>query len=124
MNRYQEITLTRPQAWLALALTIGCEVGATLSVKAADGFTRPIPAGASLVGYGVAVLLLAKVLEVIPTSITYTIWTGAGAALVVVLGVLIFGDHITGRGLLGIVLVITGIVILNLSGATPAEPPL
>jgi multidrug transporter EmrE-like cation transporter len=124
MNRYQQITLTRPQAWCVLALTIGCEVGATLSLKTSDGFTRPLPSAASVFGFALAIVFLAKVLEVIPTSIAYTVWTGVGSALVVVFGIVVFGDDITMRGLLGIVLVVTGVVILNMSGATPAEPPL
>ncbi len=124
MKRYQELTLTPRQAWLTLALTIGSEVSATLALKASDGFTRPIPAVGSFVGFALAIVFLAKVLEVIPTSIAYTVWTGAGSALVVVFGIVVFGDHITLRGVLGIVLVITGVTILNLSGASPAEPPL
>ncbi len=124
MKRYQELTLTPRQAWLTLALTIGSEVSATLALKASDGFTRPIPAVGSFVWFALAIVFLAKVLEVIPTSIAYTVWTGAGSALVVVFGIVVFGDHITLRGVLGIVLVITGVTILNLSGASPAEPPL
>jgi len=123
MNRYQQITLTRPQAWFFLALTIGFEVGATLAVKASDGFARPLPAGVSVVGFALTALFLAKVLEVIPTSIAYTIWTGVCSALVLAFGIVVFGDDVTVRGLVGIALVVIGVIILNLSGATSAEPP-
>jgi small multidrug resistance pump len=123
MNRYQQITLTRSQAWFFLALTIGFEVGATLAVKASDGFARPLPAGVSVVGFALTALFLAKVLEVIPTSIAYTVWTGVGSALVLVFGIVVFGDDVTVRGLVGIALVVIGVIILNLSAATSAEPP-
>ena len=122
MSRYHEIALSRPQAWCALALTIACEVVATLATKASDGFTRPLPVAVALLGFGLTTLFLAKVLEVIPTSIAYAIWTGAGSALVVVFGVVVFGDELTLRGALGIVLVVLGIIVLNLpTGPSEAE---
>jgi multidrug transporter EmrE-like cation transporter len=34
----------------------------------------------SFLGFALTVVFLAKVLEVIPTSIAYTVWTGAGCA--------------------------------------------
>lgn len=116
MRWLRSLRLTRPQAWAALALTVCCEVVATLSTKASDGFTRPLPAAAALVGFSLTTVLLAKVLEVIPTSIAYTVWTGAGSALVVVLGILLFGDRVTPASAAGIVLVVSGVVILNLAG--------
>jgi small multidrug resistance pump len=124
MSRFHAYTLSRPQAWLVLAVTIASEVSATLLLKVSDGFTRPLPALASVAGFALAVVCLAKVLEVVPTSIAYTVWTGAGSALVVVIGILVFDEVITRRAVAGIVLVIVGVVILNFSGATPAEPPL
>jgi small multidrug resistance pump len=78
----------------------------------------------SFLGFALTVVFLAKVLEVIPTSIANTVWTGAGSALVVALGIILFGDELTLRGLLGIALVVSGVVILNLFGASPGEPPL
>ena len=124
MSRYHEIALSRGQAWWVLALTIVCEVVATLATKASDGFTRPVPVAIALVGFGLTTLFLAKVLEVIPTSIAYTIWTGSGSALVVAFGVIVFGDDLTLRGAAGIVLVVLGIIVLNVPprGSEPEGP--
>jgi multidrug transporter EmrE-like cation transporter len=58
--------------------------------------------------------LLAKVVEVIPTSIAYTIWTGTGAVAVSVLGVALFGDHLTRLAWVGVALVVVGVGTLNL----------
>jgi multidrug transporter EmrE-like cation transporter len=109
---------------LTLVITIGSEVAATLLLKVSDGFTRPLPALGSILGFALAIVFLAKVLEVIPTSIAYTVWTGAGSAVVVAVGILAFGEEITARALAGIVLVLVGVVILNFSGSSPAEPPM
>jgi small multidrug resistance pump len=114
VSRYHRITLSRGQAWWVLALTISCEVVATLATKASDGFTRPVPVAVALLGFGLTTLCLAKVLEVIPTSIAYAIWTGSGSALVVAFGVLLFHDDLTLRGAVGIVAVVVGIIILNM----------
>ena len=123
MSRYHRISLSRAQAWWVLGLTIACEVVATLATKASDGFTRPGPVAIALLGFGLTTLFLAKVLEVIPTSIAYTIWTGAGSALVVLFGVVVFGDQLTVRGAVGIVLVVAGIIILNAPVASSPEGP-
>jgi small multidrug resistance pump len=121
---FHDLTLSRAQAWVVLALTIDSEVSATLLLKVADGFTRPLPAVGSIAGFALAVVCLAKVLEVVPTSIAYTVWTGAGSTLVAAIGVRAFEETITTRGVAGVALVIVGVVILNFSGATPAEPPM
>jgi small multidrug resistance pump len=124
VSRYHSLTLTQAQAWLTLVLTIGSEVAATLLLKVSDGFTRPLPALGSVLGFALAIVFLAKVLEVIPTSIAYTVWTGAGSAVVVAVGILAFGEEITTLALAGIGLVLVGVVILNFSGVSPAEPPM
>lgn len=113
MAHYHEIRLTRPQAWAALWMTVGCESGATLAVKASDGLTLALPTGLAILGFTLTTLLLAKVVEVVPTSIAYTVWTGSGSVVVALLGVLIFGDHLGAGAWTGIALVLTGVVVLN-----------
>ena len=124
MSRFHELVLTRAQAWWLLSVTIGSEVSATLLLKVSDGFTRPLPSAASVLGFVIAVVLFAKVLEVIATSVASTVWNGVGAALVVVVGILAFDEVATLRAVVGIILVIGGVVVLNHSGTTPAAPPL
>ena len=121
MSRYHEISLSRAQAWSVLALTVGCEVAATMLLKLSDGFTRPLSSAGSILGFSLTMVLLAKVLEVIPTSIAYTVWTGAGSALIAILGVALFGEVLTTRAVTGIVLVVAGVAILNLSDRRPAR---
>ena len=117
MARYHDIRLTRPQAWTALAATVACESGATLFVKASDGLTRLGPTALAIVGFSLTTLLLAKVVEVVPTSIAYTVWTGSGSVVVALLGVLIFGDALTPLAWAGIGLVLAGVVVLNRADA-------
>lgn len=113
MARYHDVLLTRQQAWTTLALTVACESAATLSVKASDGLTRLLPTALALVGFTLTTLLLAKVVEVVPTSIAYTVWTGSGTVVVALVGVLVFGDRLSLGAWLGIGLVLVGVVTLN-----------
>lgn len=117
MARYHDIRLTRSQAWAALAATVACESAATLSVKASDGLTRAGPTALAIVGFSLTTLLLAKVVEVVPTSIAYTVWTGSGSVVVALLGVLLFDDALTPLAWAGIGLVLLGVVVLNRADA-------
>lgn len=115
MTRYHEFQMTPRRAWVALGLTVACEVAATLSVKASHGLTEPLPSAGAFVGFTLTTLLLAKVVEVIPTSIAYTVWTGTGAVAVSLLGRTLFGDHLTPLAWVGIGLVVLGVATANLS---------
>lgn len=122
MNGYRDLPMTPYRAGVALALTVACEVTATLCVKASNGLTELLPSAGAVTGFILTTLLLAKVVEVIPTSLAYTIWTGAGAAAVSVLGVALFGDHLTPLAWVGIGLVILGVGTLNLQPGQPTGP--
>jgi multidrug transporter EmrE-like cation transporter len=114
MMGYRDFEMTKLRAWVTLGLTVACEVTATLCVKASDGLTEVLPSAGAITGFILTTLLLAKVVEVIPTSIAYTIWTGSGAVAVSVLGVALFGDHLTPMAWVGIGLVVLGVGTLNL----------
>ena len=70
--------------YLYLAIAIVAEVIATTSLKAADGFSRPWPSVAVVVGYGVAFYFLSLCLKTLDVGITYAIWSGVGIVLVTI----------------------------------------
>lgn len=104
-----------PYALLAAAILV--EVGATSMMKSTDGFTRPLPTAAVLLGYALSFVLLAQVVKDVSISVAYAIWAGAGTALVAAVGVTVLGEPATALKLTGIALVIGGVVLLNLQGA-------
>ena len=118
MSRYHDFAMTPQRAWPMLGLTVVVEVFATLCTKASDGLTEPWPSLGAFVGFALTTLLLAKVVEVVPTSIAYTVWTGLGAAAVSLLGVVLFGDHLTPLAWLGIGVVVAGVALVNLERST------
>jgi len=107
--------------YLLLALAIAGEVAATVSLKLSDGFTRPWPVVAVVVGYLVAFTSLGFVLKAgVPIGVAYAIWCAFGIAAVAAAGVVLFGERLTPTTVVGLVLVVLGVVAIELgSGATP-----
>lgn len=105
-----------PVAWLALA--IGSEIVATVSLKLFDGFTRPIPSVVVVLGYALSFYALSITLRSIPLGVVYAVWSGVGTAAIVVIGLFLFREVLDAVKLAGIGLIIAGVVMLNGAGAT------
>ena len=56
-------------AQLYLLLAIVFEVIATSSLRATEGFTRPIPSALTLIGYAISIYLLALTVKTMPVGI-------------------------------------------------------
>lgn len=106
--------------WFYLALAITAEVMATTALKFTEGFTKLLPSILVAVGYAGAFFFLSKVLNQIPISIAYAIWSGAGVALVGIVGWIWLGQKLDIGGLIGIGLIISGVIVINVfSNMTP-----
>ena len=90
---------------------------ATLSLRASDGFSETLPSVMVVTGYGAAFYLLSPVQKGLSVGTVYAIWAGAGTALVAIAGALIFGDRLGWTGTAGVALIVSGVVVLNISGA-------
>lgn len=101
-------------AFVYLALAIVAEVVATSALKATDGFTRLGPSLIVVVGYVIAFFMLSLVLRTIPVGIAYAIWAGLGIVLVALVGVLVYGQRPDLPAVLGIGLIVTGVVVIQL----------
>lgn len=101
-------------AYSALAFAIVFEIiGTTFLVKSQE-FTRPLPTLATVVLYGISFFLLTKSLRVIPLGIAYALWGGIGIFLTAVVGLVVFKQTIDTPAMIGIGLIISGVVVLNL----------
>ncbi|TQL69750.1 small multidrug resistance pump [Nocardioides albertanoniae] len=104
-------------AAILLVIAIAIEVVSTALLPRADGF-RNIPWSATvLAGYGLSIWLLALVVERMPVSVAYAIWSGLGTALVAAIGVMFLGDHLSLAKAGFLAMIVVGVVGLNLSGA-------
>ena len=111
------LSMSSVPAHFLLAIAIVAEVLATISLKLAEGFSKPLPLLVVGVGYLSALFLLSAVLERLPVGIVYGIWAGAGIAGVALVGVLIFEEPIGLREVAGFVLIVAGIALLSLRPA-------
>jgi small multidrug resistance pump len=100
--------------WIYLSIAIVSEVVATSFLKLTDGFTRPLPSVAVVLGYASAFYFLSQTLRTIPVGVAYAVWSGVGIVLVAAIGWLIYGQKLDLPGILGMALIIAGIVVLNL----------
>ena len=104
-------------AGILLAIAIASEVAATISLRYADGFSRPLPRTIVVLGYALSFWLLSLVLRDIPVGTTYAIWAGAGTAAIAVIGMALLGEPATALKIGSIALIILGVIGLNASGA-------
>jgi small multidrug resistance pump len=104
-------------AWLYLALAILSEVAGTTSMKLSEGFTRPGWTVGIAVFYGVSIVFLTLSLREIDVSVSYAIWSGAGTALIALIGVAVFREPLTALKMVSLALIVAGVVGLNLGGA-------
>lgn len=104
-------------AWVLLMAAIGVEVAATSALPRTQGFRDPAWTAAVIGGYAVSIWLLALVIEHLPVSVTYAVWSGLGTAGIAVIGVMFLGDRLGVIQVGALFLIITGVVLLNLTGA-------
>ena len=104
-------------AYVYLVLAIASEVVGTSLLKATDGFTRFYPTAGSLAAYAVAFLMLAQVVKSLPVGIVYAMWSGLGTVTIVAVAAVFLDEPITVPKVIGIGLVVTGVAVLNLTGA-------
>jgi small multidrug resistance pump len=100
--------------WFYLSIAIVSEVIATSALKAADGFSRLGPSLVVITGYALAFFFLSLTLKTLPLGVAYAIWSGAGVALIALIGWAWYGQALDAIALVGIALIVAGVVILNL----------
>lgn len=105
-------------AWLCLSIAIVSEVIATSALKASEGFSRLAPSVIVVVGYLVAFYFLALTLKTIPVGVAYAIWSGAGVALIALVGWLVFGQRLDAPALIGMALIVTGVIVMQVFSKT------
>jgi len=108
-------------SYLYLAIAIVAEVIGTSALKAAEGFTRPLPSLIVAVGYGTAFYFLSLALKSIPVGIAYAIWSGVGVALITVIGWLLFRQRLDLPALAGIAMIVGGVVVIQMSSTLAAR---
>ena len=100
--------------YLYLAIAVAAEVIATTSMKAIDGFNKPLPLLLVVGGYGIAFWMLILVVRTIPVGIAYAIWAGLGIVLVSIAAMFIYQQKLDLPAVLGMGLIVSGVVVIQL----------
>lgn len=102
-------------SWVVLSLAIVLEVCGTICLKLSHGMTRPLPVIGVVFFYFSTFTLMSFCLKHLEVGTVYAIWSGAGTALVAMIGILYFGEGLSILKLLGLFLVIAGVILLHQS---------
>ncbi|NLD94407.1 MAG: multidrug efflux SMR transporter [Fibrobacter sp.] len=104
--------------WLFLSIAIFAEAIATSALKSSEGFTKLIPSIVVIAGYGIAFFFLSLTLKSIPIGIAYAIWSGVGITLISIIGYFVFKQQIDFPAIIGISLIISGVIVINMFSKT------
>lgn len=97
-----------------LIVAVVCEVIATSALKASNEFTRFWPSLIVVVGYSISFYLLTLVFRTMPVGLVYAIWSGAGVALITLVGIVVFKQVPDLAAVLGMLLIVSGVVVIKM----------
>ncbi|HEU4621780.1 MAG TPA: multidrug efflux SMR transporter [Burkholderiaceae bacterium] len=102
--------------WIQLVVAGLLEVVWASSLKASQGWTRPIPTVITLVAMAGSFWLLAAAMRSMPLGTAYAIWVGIGAAGAAIVGIVMFGEPATLTRMACVAFIVIGVVGLKLFG--------
>ena len=100
-----------------LLAAIATEVAATSALGRTEGFRDPLWSGLVIAGYALSIWLLALVVEKLPVSTAYAVWSGVGTAAVAMIGAVWLGESWDLTKVIALSMIVAGVVMLNLQGA-------
>ncbi len=100
-------------AWLTLAIVL--EITANVFLKFSDGFRRKVYGMLSLLAVLGAFSALSQAVKGIDLSVAYALWGGFGIAATIAAGWILFGQRLNHKGWLGVILLVTGMVLIKLA---------
>ncbi|MGO9571337.1 MAG: DMT family transporter [Desulfomonilaceae bacterium] len=107
--------------YLYLAIAIVSEVIATSALKAAQGFTKPVPSLIVVAGYISAFYFLSVVVKGMHLGVAYAIWCGLAIVLVALAGIFVYKQVPDLPAILGMGLIIAGVIIMNVFSKTVSD---
>jgi len=97
-----------------LILAITAEVIATSALKFSDGFSKFWPSLVVVLGYGLAFYLMSLVFRTMPVGIVYAIWSGAGVALITLVGAVFLKEIPDWPAIVGMLMIVGGVLVIKL----------
>ncbi|HGW4594188.1 TPA: multidrug efflux SMR transporter, partial [Proteus mirabilis] len=110
--------------WLWMLAVIISETSATSTLKMFDnseGITKTLLLGLIIVLYIVCYYSLSRAVKNIPVGLAYATWSGTGILVVSTLGMAFYGQHPDTAAIIGMAVIASGIVIMNLFSKMGSE---
>jgi small multidrug resistance pump len=104
-------------SWWSLLIAILFGVLGTISMKLSYGLQKLKPSICLTIFYAISFIALTLALRGIPISIVYAIWSGIGTILVAIIGVFLFGESVSLKKIISLLLIVAGVVGINLTNA-------
>ena len=108
------MNMTTSYLFLALAVFLG--VTSNSFAKSAEGFTLLIPSVITAITIVLCMYALSMVMKSIPMGITYASFAGLTILATVAVGVVRFNQIPNFYSIIGLILIITGVLMVNLLG--------
>lgn len=124
---------SKTKFWVWMLLVIVSETSATSTLKmfgSSEGISKMLLLGLLVLLYCTCYYSLSRAVKDIPVGLAYATWSGTGILVVSTLGMAFYGQHPDTAAIIGMTVIASGIVIMNLfskmgseeSEEAPAEP--
>ncbi|MBX3447623.1 MAG: multidrug efflux SMR transporter [Parvibaculaceae bacterium] len=100
-------------AWIYLLIASGAEIVWAFTLKASDGFTKPLIVAVNIAAMLVAVWFLVQAMRELPLGTAYAVWTGIGVAGAAIIGVTVLGESMAPARLAAIATIVAGVAMLK-----------
>ena len=105
--------------YIYLFFAIIFEVTGTLLLPISKNFTKPAPSIIIIGLYIFSTYLMTFTLDYFPIGIVYAIWSAMGIAIVAIVSYFVYSQALQWQAIFGLILVITGVILLNLFSSEP-----
>lgn len=109
------------RGYVFLLISILFEVIGSAFLKLSDGFTNIVPSLLLLLFYALSFTFIVLALRTVSLSVGYSIWAGLGTAGAALVGVFVFSETMSGINIVGLVVIISGVVIMNMKQGPDEE---
>ena len=100
--------------YLFLLAAIAFEVLGTMLLPASKNFTKLLPSAILTFSYLFSFYCLSLTVAKLPLSLVYSTWAGLGVFTVTLLSYFIFQQKISWQMVIGLFLIVSGVVIVNI----------
>ncbi|HEL9912571.1 TPA: multidrug efflux SMR transporter [Klebsiella pneumoniae] len=116
---------SKTKCWLWMLLVILSETSATSTLKmfgSSEGGSKMLLLGLLIALYCTCYYSLSRAVKDIPVGLAYATWSGTGGILVVsTLGMAFYGQHPDTAAIIGMAVIASGIIIMNLFSKMGSE---